>query len=76
MIDTGALLDLLWVGAAAGLVLVAATSLAILGVTRAGQDRREGHPGRAAAFGGLAALAALVCAAGVVLGLSVMLDKG
>ncbi len=76
MIDTGALLDLLWAGAAAGLVLVAATSLTILGSTRAGQDRREGRRGRAAAFGALAVLAALVCAGGLVLGLAVMLDKG
>ena len=76
MIDGGALLDLLWAGAAAGLLLVAATSLAILGTARAGQDRREGRPARAAAYAGLAGLAMLVCAAGVVLGLSVMLDKG
>ena len=76
MIDTGALLDLLWAGAAAGLVLVAATSLTILGVTRAGQHRREGRSSRAAAFAALATLAALVCAAGTLLGLTVMLDKG
>ncbi len=76
MIDTGALLDLLWAGAAAGLTLVAATSLAILGTTRSGAARRAGHRGRAAANAGLAGLAMLVCAAGVVLGLTVMLDKG
>ena len=76
MIDTGALLDLLWAAALAGLVLIAATSLAILGATRAGQDRREGRPARAAAFAALAGLAVLVCAGGVVLGLGVMLDKG
>ena len=76
MIDTGALLDLLWAGAAAGLLLVAATSLATLGTTRAGQERREGRAGWATAYAGLAGLAMLVCAAGVVLGLTVMLDKG
>ena len=76
MIDTGALLDLLWAAALAGLVLVAATSLAILGATRAGQDRREGRPARAAAFAALAGFAVLVCVGGVVLGLGVMLDKG
>ncbi len=76
MIDTDALLDLLWAGAAAGLVLVAATSLAILGTTRAGAARRAGRPGRAAVNAGLAGVAMLVCAAGVLLGLTVMLDKG
>ncbi len=76
MIDTGALLELLWAGAAAGLVLVAATALAIRGTTRSGAARRAGHTGRAAGNAVLAGLAMLVCAGGVVLGLTVMLDKG
>ena len=76
VVDTGDLLEVIWVSAVASLVLVAATSLAILGVSRANAERREGRTLAATFYGALAFAGALVCAGGVVLGVSVMLTKG
>jgi hypothetical protein len=76
VVDTGALAELVWVSLVAGLVLVAAMSLVIVGFARAGHERREG---RAAAAGGYAALAvagSLVVLAAVGLGVAIMLHKG
>ena len=76
IIDGGALLQVIWVSIVAGLVLVGAMALTIIGFTRAGQERRE-H--RAAAAGGYFAAAIAgsgVIAAAVVLGVAIMLHKG
>jgi hypothetical protein len=47
-------------------------SLALLGVTRAGEQRRAGHGGPASAWGLLAALAGLAFTAIVVAGVGVI----
>jgi hypothetical protein len=76
IVDTHDLLQVVWVAATAGVGLIAAASLGIVGAARATAERREGRTVAAGLYAALAVLAALVCAAGVVLGVSVMLSKG
>jgi hypothetical protein len=76
VVDTADLLEVIWVSAVASLVFIAATSLAILGASRANTERREGRTAVATLYATLAFAGALVCAGGVVLGVSVMLTKG
>ena len=76
VVDTHDLLQVVWVAAAAGVGLVTAASLGIMAVARAPAERRDGRPLAAALYAALAIAAALVCTAGVVLGVSVMLSKG
>lgn len=76
VIDGGALLQVIWVSLVSGLVLIGAMAVAIVGFTRAGQQRRE-H--RATAAGGYFAAAIAgsgVILAAVVLGVAIMLHKG
>ena len=73
MIDTGALLQVVWASFAAGVGLVTAASVAIAGAARAGKARRAGHRAVAVANLVLAVVAGLVCAAAVALGVGVML---
>jgi hypothetical protein len=75
VVDAGDLWEVIWVSTVAATVLVIAVSLAILGTARANAERREGNSGTALVFGSLAFAAALVCAGGVVLAVSVMLAK-
>jgi hypothetical protein len=75
VVDGGALLQVLWVSAAAGIGLTLAFSLAIASAARAGQQRRGGSVGSAVAWYGAAALCSLLCAVAVVLGVLVMLSK-
>ena len=76
VVDTDALLQVIWVSAVAGIAVSAAFSVAIVGATRASGERRAGRSGAATLYTGLAAFAALLCVAAVVLGIAVMLDKG
>ena len=75
IVDGHALVEVIWVSLAAGIGLIAAGSLGIAGISRANAQRREGHALAASMYLALAVLAALVCAGGVVLGVSVMLSK-
>ena len=75
-VDWDALLEVVWTSMAAGIALVVAASLGILGVTRAATHRREGRGAHATAFAGLAVIAALACTVGVVAAVTVMLSKG
>ena len=76
VIDVGALLEVVWVSVVAGLAFVGAVSVVVLGSARANTARRAGEGARSGAWGTLALLAALLCAAGVVLAVTIMLDKG
>jgi hypothetical protein len=69
------LLQVIWVSLAAGVGLVAVASVGIFGATRASEERRDGRAFAASLYAALAVLAALGCAAGVALGVSVMLSK-
>ena len=76
VVDTHDLLQVVWSAAAAGVGLIVAASLGIMGAARATAERRDGRALAAGLYATLAVAAALVCAAGVVLGVSVMLSKG
>jgi uncharacterized membrane protein len=65
----------IWVSFAAGIAVAVLFSLVILAGARASDARRAGQDGAAVAFGVLAALTFLIFAAGVVLGVQVMLTK-
>ena len=74
-VDTHLLWQVIWVSALAGVGISALFSLVILGGSRAGDARRAGLGGAAAAFAALAVVAFLLFAAGVVLGVQVMVTK-
>jgi hypothetical protein len=73
VVDGGALLNVIWVSAVAGVGLTIVFSLTIAGAARASHHRREGQIVAAGAWAVIAALCALVCAATVVVGVTVML---
>ena len=75
VVDWHDILEVVWVSAAAGVGLITAASLGILGAARAPGERREGRHVAATIYAALAIAAAVVCAGGVVLGVSVMLSK-
>jgi hypothetical protein len=75
IVDTHDLLQVVWVSLGAGVGLVTAGSLGILGAARANAERRDGRTFAASLYVALAIAAAIVCAGGVVLGVSVMLSK-
>ena len=75
IVDWQDILTVIWASSAAGVGLVLAGSLAIFGAARANTARREGQAGAATMYGVIGILGVLVCAAGVVLGVSVMLSK-
>ncbi len=66
------LLDLIWIAPLAVVVVAGSFSLALLGATRAGEERRAGRGGTATAYGLLAGLAGLVIAASVIAGVGVI----
>jgi hypothetical protein len=76
IVNTHDLLQVVWVAAVAGVGLVTAASLGIMGAARSTAERRAGRGLAAGLYAALAVAAALVCAGGVVLGVSVMLSKG
>ena len=65
VVDTGALIEVIWVSLVAGIGVTAVFSIALLGATRSAEARRAGRSGSAAGFGALGALAGLVLVAGV-----------
>jgi len=67
--------QLIWSSTLAGVGISALFSLVILSVARAGEARRAGQGGGAAAHFALAAIAFALFAAGVVLGVLTLLDK-
>ena len=75
-VDVHDLIEVAWVSLVAGVLLITAVSVSIVGATRSAAERREGHGTAATLYAGLSVLAAAVCVAGVVLGVSVMLSKG
>ena len=66
VLDTGALLEVIWVSLVAGIGVTAVFSLALLGGTRFSESRRAGRTGAAAGLGLLGALSTLLFVAGVV----------
>jgi hypothetical protein len=74
-VDTHLLLQVVWVSFVAGIGISALFSLVIVGSARAGDARRAGRDGAAAAYAALAAGAFLLFAVGVVLGVQAMITK-
>ena len=75
IVDGEALLELLWVGAAAGLGVPAAFGVALLGATRAGDLRRSGRWVEAGLYAVLGTAALAVVAAAVAFGIVEMAKK-
>jgi hypothetical protein len=75
VVDTKALLDVVWSSLLAGVGLAAMFSLAIVGATRFSEMRRDGRMLEAGMFAALMALALGASAAAVVLGVVVMASK-
>jgi hypothetical protein len=75
-IDTGKLLELVWAGALAAIVVTAAFALFILGVTRISDVRRTQRSGAiAAGYFMLALVSAATFVAAVAFGVSVIVSK-
>jgi hypothetical protein len=74
-VDTQLLWEVIWVSFAAGLGISVLFSLVILGSARAADSRRTGRAGAAAGWAALAAVAFLLFAAGVALGVQEMAAK-
>jgi hypothetical protein len=75
IVDGHALLQLVWVGALAGVGVTAAFGFALLGVTRAAELGRHGRSGEALIYGALGGLALALVLAAVVYGIVVMTHK-
>ena len=75
-IDWGALFEVIWVSMLAGVGVSAIFSMVIYSSGRSADARREGNGGAAAAFAALAVFAFAVFLAGVIIGMTIMLNKG
>ena len=75
LIDTDALLNVVWVSFLAAIGGTAAFSVAIFGATRFVDMRRDGRTIDAGMFAAVAAVGLGICVAGVVLGLYEIIKK-
>jgi hypothetical protein len=74
-IDWGQLFELAWASVLGTIVISGTFSLVILGATRASDLRREDRARAATAYAALAVVSALLFAATVVFGVSVIVAK-
>ena len=75
IVDWHALLQVIWVGAAAGIGVPAMFGVALLGVNRASDLGRAGRQGKAALYGAMGVVALAGVAAAVVYGVVIMTHK-
>jgi hypothetical protein len=75
IVDTKALLQVVWISAASGIGLTIVFSVTIAGAARATHERREGRAGPAIAWATVATLCAMVCVAAVIIAVTIMLKK-
>lgn len=75
IVDTGDLLQVIWVSIVAGIGVTAAFGFAIVGGTRALELGREGRPAATLAYGALGVVAMLVVLGAIVFGILVLVDK-
>jgi Mn2+/Fe2+ NRAMP family transporter len=75
IVDTGALLKLLWTGTLAGVGVTAVFAVGIVGATRALDLSRDQRPVEAAVMGLVGVLALAVVAAAIAAGIVVMTQK-
>jgi hypothetical protein len=74
-IDTGQLFELVWAAGLAGIGFCTVFAFAILGVTRAGERRRERRAAAAWLYLGLAIVALVAFAGAVIWGITVIVHK-
>lgn len=74
IVDTDALLQVIWVSLIAGVGVPACYALAILGSTRALEFGRNGRPVEAVAFGVVGVLGLAVVVASIVFGIVTLVD--
>ncbi|MGZ6707723.1 MAG: hypothetical protein ACXVFN_12395 [Solirubrobacteraceae bacterium] len=74
-IDIGKLFELLWAATLAGILVSVAFSLALVGLTRAAEHRRDRRRGAATAYGVMGFVALAVFLGAVVFGISVIVAK-
>ena len=72
----GDLLEVIWVSLLAGVGVTGIYSLVIYSSGRAGDARRDGNGSVAAVYGALAVLAFAIFLGGVIVGVTIMLNKG
>ena len=75
IVEWDLLLQVIWSSLVAGVAVMIAVSLAILGATRAADARRDGDTLDAVFYSALCVLGLAACAAAVVLGIVVMTAK-
>lgn len=71
----GDLVEVIWVSLLAGVGITVVYSAVIYTSARAAEARRDGNGAAAAVFGTLAALAFAIFMAGVIIGVTIMLNK-
>jgi hypothetical protein len=76
VVDTDALLQLVWVAPLAVATITVAYGLLVIGTVRALEARRDGRALAAGAFVAVAVGGGALFAAAIVLGLTVMISKG
>jgi hypothetical protein len=74
-VDSGDVVQVIWVSLAAGVGITLMFSLVVVGGGRSAEARRTGHNGIATGFAVLATLAFVIFAAGVAYGVHIMLSK-
>jgi hypothetical protein len=75
IVDTDALLEVIWVSIAAGIGLTAIYGVAIVGASRAVDSSRRGHTAGAVVYGALGLLALAVVLGASVFGIATLSDK-
>jgi hypothetical protein len=75
IVDTKALLDVVWASLAAGVGGTAAFSLALVGATRFSDMRRAGRGAEAVLFGVLGVVSLAVCLGAIAFGFVVIISK-
>jgi hypothetical protein len=75
LVDVKALLKVVWISLVAGIGVIAAYSLVVLGATRAGDLRRRERPGLAVLYGLLAAVGIAACAFALWQGYRYVVEK-
>jgi Na+/H+-dicarboxylate symporter len=75
IVDTDALLEVIWVSIAAGIGLTAIYGVAIVGASRAVDSSRYGQLAGAVFYGALGLLALGVVVVAIVLGIETLADK-
>jgi hypothetical protein len=75
IVDTDALLEVIWVSIVAGIGLTAAYGLAIVGASRALDSGRQGRTAGAVVYGALGVVALAVVVVASVYGIETLSDK-